>query len=302
LEKTLMKRAPKMLARRRKDQAGFDNRNLHRWRPAFDLMEVIWVCCEEIGANFNRHFRPEAAQDQDYVFEAMTHLHARALLVVSEMICLMRGGFADGALARWRTLHEINVITVLVREQGQDLALRYLAHSQVQHAKDIQPEEAAVDKELQLLKERSDRAIAQFGKELLNDYGWAHNLTGQRKPTFRKLEELACRTEDHGLYKHASLHVHGNHRAADALLGMCESQETVLLVGASNSGMSGPLTLASASLVENTILLISTRPNLDRAAFMATLLRMSGRMHKVATRVEKKTLKAARKSRFKSTG
>lgn len=86
-----------MLAERRKQQAGFESRNLRRRRKAFDLMETIWVCCEEIGSAFNGHRRPQAVQEQDHVFEAMTYLHAKALLVTSEIICLLSGGFADGA-------------------------------------------------------------------------------------------------------------------------------------------------------------------------------------------------------------
>jgi hypothetical protein len=298
LDRTLMKRAPKMLARRRKDYAGFEKRNLRRWRAAFDLMEVVWVCCEEIGSNFNCHFRAEAVESQDYEFEALTHLHARALLVVSEMICLMKGGFPDGALARWRTLHEINVVTVLIREHGRELALRYLAHAHVQAGKDITVEEAANDEKLKILKERADHAIADFGEEMENDYGWAASLTGkQKKPQFRELERLANRSDDRPLYKHASTHVHSNHRPPNDLLGTSESENNVLLVGQSNSGMTGPLALASASLVENTIHLINSRPNFDRTAFTVTLVRMSSRMHDLAEDLERRTLKAALKKR-----
>jgi len=37
-------------------------------------------------------------------------------------------GPADGAMARWRTLHEINVVITLIAEHGDELAERYLAH------------------------------------------------------------------------------------------------------------------------------------------------------------------------------
>lgn len=298
LDKTLMKGAPKMLRRRRRTNAGFEKRNLRRWKAAFDLMEVIWVCCEEIGGNFNLHFRPQAFEEQDYEFEALTHLHARALLVVSEMICLMKGGFADGALARWRTLHEINVIMVLIREHGQDLAERYLAHPHVLAGKDITEDEAAADEELRELKDRADHIVATLGDAMKNDNGWAASLTGnQTKPNFRKLEELANRTEDRGLYKDASTRIHGNHKIPCELLGLSESRQTVLLVAQSNSGMTGPLTLAAAGLVENTLHLINLRPNFDRYAFSVTLIRMSGRMHKLASGIEERTLKAALKKR-----
>lgn len=66
IQRDLIVRAPKMLAQKRKDDARFAGRNFRRWRTTFDLIETIWVCCEEIGRNFNRHFRPEAIQAQDF--------------------------------------------------------------------------------------------------------------------------------------------------------------------------------------------------------------------------------------------
>ena len=264
LDKSLMDRAPDMLSRRRKDEANFAARNLRRWREAFDLIEVIWVSCDEIGRNFNQHFRPDAVEAQDYVFEAMTHLHAKSLLVVSEMICLMKGGFADGALTRWRTLHELNVVATLVRREGRELALRYLAHAHVQAWKEAlvanEDDDDQDDEEFETIKVRAEYALAQFGDELKRTNGWACALTGQKYPTFEELEKLAGKTSERSLYKHASLHTHGNHRSPNDLLGMSESEEALLLVGPSNSGMAGPLTLASMSLVRLRCFLFSCDP------------------------------------------
>lgn len=294
--KYLIKRAPKKLAQERKKHTNFEARNFRRWRDAFDRMELIWVCCEEIGRNFNLHFKPEAIRTQDYIFEAMTHLHAKALLVVSEMICLMKGGFADGALTRWRTLYEINVISTLILRGDQELALRYLVHAYVQSTKYFAADDEN-DEKRRVLKERSDQAVARFGEELKNTNGWACALTGKKKPTFEDLEKLADKTEGRQLYKHASLHIHVNHRAADDLLGTSESDKTVLLVGPSNSGMVEPLTLASLNLVEITSHLMLTRRNFDRVIFSATLLRLAGQINKLARKIERHTLKAFRKKR-----
>lgn len=302
--RTLIETAPDMLADRRKERAGFERRNFQRWRKAFDLIETIWVSCEELGRAFNQHHRPIAVSEQDYVFEAMTHLHAKALLVTSEMICLLKGGFADGALTRWRTLYEVNVIAALIRQEGQDLALRYLAHSRVQawnHAQDdpIETDEAA--EEQQRLKAEADHAIEMFGPDLNRRNGWACALTGQKNPTFERMAELAGKTDEKSFYQHASLHVHGNHRGLDELLGMCEAQENLLLVGPSNSGLVGPLTLAAFSMVESTSMLLLTKPNFDHIAFVNTLWRMAKRMNKLASGIERRTFEAARKRRKSTT-
>ncbi|MBB5697997.1 DUF5677 domain-containing protein [Sphingomonas yantingensis] len=291
--RSLMERAPPMLVEHRKQQVGFERRNLRRWRKAFDLLETIWVCCEEIGREFNNYYRPIAVHEDDYVFEAMTYLHAKALLVGSEIICLLKGGFADGALTRWRTLYENNVVAALIRQEGQELALRYLAHSRVQAwqrmAADPNTDDAAQ------LQAQAEHAVAMFGDDMKRRRGWASQLLGKKAPTFSDIAAKCNRYTKGGVYEYASDHIHVDHRMFDDLLATCEAQENVLLVGPSNSGMVGPLTLAATSLVESTLFLMLHKPNLDRLAMLNSLLRMSKRMHKLATGLEKRTLEAARK-------
>lgn len=293
--RALTKTAPSMLTDRRSQREGFEKRNLRRWRKAFDLVETIWVSCEELGRVFSQHHRPRAVLEQDHVFEAVTHLHAKALLVTAEIICLMKGGFADGALARWRTLYEINVIATLIRQGGQELALKYLAHSRVQAWKRVKDEQGdpAEEEERKYLQTQAEYAIERFGPELNRRNGWACEVTGKKQPTFENLAELVGATHGKMLYHDASLHIHGNHRALDELLGVCENQQDVLLVGPSNSGMVTPLTLAAMSIVESTSLLLLTEPNFDRVAFVNTLIRMAGRMHRLASGIERRTFHAA---------
>lgn len=293
--RSLIVRAPPMLAERRKQQAGFELLNLRRWRKAFDLLEVIWVCCEEMGRAFNGHHRPQAVKEQDHVFEAMTYLHAKALLVTSEIICLLKGGFADGALTRWRTLYENNVIATLIRQEGQDLALRYVAHSRVQawlRAEAGPDQQQDEDAELQ---RQAEYAVSTFGEEMKNRHGWASNLVGKKKPTFKDIAARCGHDAEDGIYEYASQHIHFNHRMFDELLATCESEQNVLLVGPSNSGMVGPLTATAYSVVEATVLLLLHKPNLDRLALLDSVWRMAKRMNKLAVGIEKRTFDAAKK-------
>ena len=294
--RTLNQTASDMLTERRTLRDGFEERNFRRWRKAFDLMETIWVSCEELGAAFNDHCRPQAVEEKDYVFEAMTHLHAKALLVTSEIICLLRGGFADGALTRWRTLFETNVVATLIRQEGQELALRYLAHSHVQTWNRVRNQDEK-DNEYEYIRARAEFAIEKFGDELSRRNGWACAITGQKYPTFEKLVELANRGYAKSLYERASLHVHSNHRPLDDLLGMCEAQDNVFLVGPSNSGMVAPLILTSLSIAEATSLHLLVKPNLDRIILVDTIWRMANRMEKLSRSIERRTFEAAKKQK-----
>ena len=293
--RSLIENAPPMLAERRKQQAGFESRNLSRWRKAFDLLETIWVCCEEMGNGFNGHYRPQAVQEQDHVFEAMTYLHAKALLVTSEIICLLKGGFADGALTRWRTLYENNVIATLIRQEGQELALRYVAHSGVQAWLRAEAEPDNLTDEEAELQKQAEFAISTFGEEMKFRHGWASNLVGKKRPTFKDIAAKCGHEAQGGVYEYASQHIHFNHRMFDELLATCESEQDVLLVGPSNSGMVGPLTATAISMVEATFLLLLHKPNLDRLALLDSVWRMAKRMNKLASGLETRTLEQAKK-------
>jgi len=295
--RSLIESAPAMLAERREQQAGFEARNLRRWRKAFDLLETIWVCCEELGSAFNGHHRAEAVEEQDHVFEAMTYLHAKALLVTSEIICLLRGGFADGALTRWRTLYENNVIATLIRQEGQELALRYVAHSRVQAWLRAGAEPGDQPDENVELQEQAEFAISTFGEEMKLRHGWASKLVSKKKPTFKDIATKCGHDTGGGVYEYASQHIHFNHRMFDELLATCESEQNVLLVGPSNSGMVGPLAVTAISVVEATFLLLLHKPNLDRLALLDSVWRMAKRMDKLAGGLEKRTFETAKKRR-----
>jgi hypothetical protein len=110
--KALKRAAPRLLRQHKVSDEGFARRNFRRWKKPLNLLELLWNCSEKVGARFNQTERPGAIVAKDYQFEALVSLHARALLISREILCLLYGGFPDGALSRWRSLHEIAVTAV----------------------------------------------------------------------------------------------------------------------------------------------------------------------------------------------
>ena len=47
----------------------------------------------------------------------------------SEIICLLKNGYADGAFARWRTLFELSVFAIFIKENDDDVALAFINQS-----------------------------------------------------------------------------------------------------------------------------------------------------------------------------
>lgn len=111
-----LKRAgPDMLVERHADRSATEERLAARWGRAFDLMEMAIVVSYEAGEAFNAKHQTTAGEENDLVFAALVRLHARACRIAEEVLRLLKGGYGQGAHARWRALHEVAVITAFLR-------------------------------------------------------------------------------------------------------------------------------------------------------------------------------------------
>lgn len=296
-----------MLKVARRDQAAFEARNMRRWQKAFDLAETVAKLAEEIGENFNQHHRPAAAKENDLVFEAVVRLHSRSLLIGREALHLCRGGYADGALSRWRSIHECRVIASLIAEHGQEVAIRYFASFECASLKAARELNKVVGlpgydqgfsaEEIEAMERRVSEICDELGPEMRNDYGWASGVIGKAKPTFANIEEAVGLAHERPRYRWASQHTHATSRPPNKLLGAVEATEMMYLVGPSNSGMTDPLQFIALGLAEMTKLLLSVRPTLDGQVYGGIIGHYAGQVGKTALQEERSSLKRAQTRR-----
>jgi Family of unknown function (DUF5677) len=126
--KRIKRDAPEGLRARDTQRVGFEQRLEHRWRKPLALLALEIGLAVKIGAAANKVLRRRRAAKRAHVVEAATRIHARACQVAGEVDALLRGGFADGALARWRTLHELSVVCWFLVQHGETVAERYFLH------------------------------------------------------------------------------------------------------------------------------------------------------------------------------
>ena len=168
---TFSKTAPETLLVCRQDEEEFYQNNYARWYTSFSLIELYLGLSTELGSAVNAEFRPAAAKNQDYLFESIITLHARALLVSREIFWLMKGGYADGALGRWRTLHEIAVIANFLSVQDPIISKRYLLHRTIESYKTLTVYAQYQDKaNLTPLGEDELPAVQAAYDEILEEY------------------------------------------------------------------------------------------------------------------------------------
>jgi hypothetical protein len=281
--KQLKQDAPSMLRDRKKERNLFEARMAKAWRKPLDLLEMFLAIALEVGDDFNREFRLIASQDNDWVFEVLTRLHARACQIGSEVLTLLRAGHADGAHARWRSLHEIAVIGFFVKSGGNELAERYLLHDAIESykaAKDYQEHcralgyEPLSEDELNEIRSNYQHLVDRFGNSYKEEYGWAAAAIGKNRPTFRDIEKAVELDHLRPFYKLASHNVHANPKGVFFKLGLFPGSGDVLLAGPSMAGLADPGHGTAISLAQITTALLPTRPNIDRLVVCDILTRL----------------------------
>ena len=170
----------------------------------------------------------------------------------------MRSGYPDGALARWRTLHEIAVTTIIIRKIGVSAAEDFIRFGLVEAVKGMETYQETAEAmgrepypsaELSAARKIRDQLITA-NEDFKSRSGWARRYVGATR--FENLQEAAelCRWKND--YKWASQNVHTTYRELRALLGMSEASEDGLLVGPSDSGFAEPAHFSAIALSQTT--------------------------------------------------
>lgn len=294
--KALKQDAPKMLSQRRGVRQRFESGLVKMWKKPLDLLETHLAIALEAGEEFNSEYRGAASEENNFVFEALTRLHARACQITSEVLSLLSSGHADGAHARWRSLHEIAVVGFFVKHHGNDCAEQYLLHDVVesykaartyqQHAVTL-GYEAMTPEEFAEIESAYDSLVARFGKSYKSGYGWAASFIDSPRPTFRDIEESSGLDHLRPFYKMASHNVHANPKGVLFRLGLYPGSDDILLAGPSNTGLADPGHGTAISLGQITTALVTAESNIDHLVVCSILLKLQDEIGDEFLRVQK---------------
>ena len=266
----LKARAGEMLSDRRRIGRGFLKRQREKWGKPLDQLFMVLEAAREAGEEYNQSFEGIAAAEQDFLFDALRRLHARACLVASEVLSLMEGGYASGAMARWRTLHEITVVGCFLREKGKHIAEKYLLHHVVdtlKAAEDFQKHcrtlgyEPFSAQELGRMQTDRDKLCQRFGKEYKEQWGWAAEALKPKAANFAEIEAAVSFDHYRPFFK---LACHSNHAGSKGIqfdLGNALNplDSDIMLAGPSDAGLCDPGTCTAVSILQITTNLILYR-------------------------------------------
>ena len=114
--------------RYRADEEEFLARLDQKWYRPFAVSEEMYIMTLEAAEHYSKYVKSlssEVVNPKKCQYTALRFLHGRAMQVYLEVITLMKGGLADGANARWRTLYELTIVAWFIRDQGEKVAQEY---------------------------------------------------------------------------------------------------------------------------------------------------------------------------------
>jgi hypothetical protein len=246
----LKRRWPPYSQQQRCELGGFQKRLYDRWRIPLEALRMLVTVCREFGDSVNQEIRqsPDATKRR-HVIDVLARSHARACQIAEEVLTLLEAGFSGGAMARWRTMHEISVVAAFIAATGEDLAERYVLHQAVESkraADEYQQCQARLgyepltEEDLNAVQKAYDSVIAKYGPQFgKGDYGWASQHLAKKKPTFKDIEAAVQIDHFRAHYRLASHSVHANPKGVFFALGMLPETQ-VLLAGPSNAGLADP--------------------------------------------------------------
>jgi hypothetical protein len=186
------------LKERREIQTNFEESLYLVWGKAISQLEVLLGLVTEAVEYIEETLSCNENSYSELKWEVLSRLHARACQITGEVISLLKGGYADGAQARWRSLHEISVVCSFICGHEDNIAEQYLLHDTIEEYKEVLQQlsrwpELNDDTEFcsyfRQLEAKKENLVREYGKNFVDDYGWASGALVGHRPSISQLEK-----------------------------------------------------------------------------------------------------------------
>lgn len=260
---------------------GFEQRLSKRYETGFELLAMHLTLAREVGEQVNLEARAGKKRGASFVFvDVLTRLHARACQIAHEVTVLLHAGYSDGAMARWRSLHEVSIVLQFIAKHGPKTAVRYADHEAVESLKAARGynDKAArlrhlpyTDAELARIAKDTAAIIAKYEPDYDSEYGWAALALNRRRPNIADIEKAVGLDHFRPYYKFASHNVHANPKGIFYRLSVL-GDRGLLPTGSTNVGLTDPAQNTALSIAQATATIVLLTPDsIDRWCVVGVL-------------------------------
>jgi hypothetical protein len=190
------------------------------WQGPLDNLGMMLTVTNELATRLADETRRSGAASA--LRSALLRLQVRACQLGYEIQTLLAAGLPDAAFARWRTLHEVAMTALYIRDRGETMAERYLAHHIVEavaaaeswnrNPRRLKTRSVAIARVRRLLA-RKAALLHRFGNNYEESYGWAAENATEIIRSFATIESRVKMEHWRPFYKAASLRVHASPHA-----------------------------------------------------------------------------------------
>lgn len=226
----------------------FLQHNSMLWRDGFDKSEMLYLMILEMSDHYQAYYLDLSDKTRNALknrYYVLRKLHGRACQQFREILWLLRGGFADGAYARWRSLFELSVIAEFISQNDEQVAKAFVDSVKTNEVK---------------------------------DYGWAKNaqcfasLKPKASVTFEMIRgQCTTITEDwKKAYKESCQVVHASPLGTLGRMGS-PNENRVISTGSSDYGLAPPAVNSAISLMHVTLFYFGLLSQMDSRAMIRTI-------------------------------
>ncbi len=237
-------------------------RNSQIWEKGFVASEAMYILALEAGNDVNDYIttlKKEKLQEKMFRYYVLGELYGRACQQYLEIIYLVKGGFADGAYARWRSLFELSVISEFIRHNDEEVAKAYYSASFIEDAR-------------------------------LNWAKFAPCFAGKKRITFEDIKQQCSMSTDawNNQYRLANKVVHASAQGTFGRLGVPPTNRKFIPAGQSDYGLAIPAINAAISLSMIASDYFGFVSSGDAIVYMRTLTKWANVVKEYYTDIEEK--------------
>lgn len=190
--------------------------------------------------------------------DTLISLHVRACQISNEIRVLVENGYADGAMSRWRTLHELCVTFLFLYDNDNQTTVMYSDYHVIERwkkAKEYQENHSSLNMEslskedIKFIESERQDVLTEYGKEFGKSYGWTMNILPDGRRNIREMEKLVRQDHLRPVYTWASENVHSGISGINKRLGLREEEQDFFLTGATDYGFTDPIQYMTVSLI-----------------------------------------------------
>lgn len=220
---------------------------------------------------YNKYFKLFDKLDDHIKLDTLIANHVRACQVANEVKVLVVNGYADGAHARWRTLHEICITFLYLYGSDHETIEMYNSFEIIESWRKARDYKEGYDRlgfddmaetEWQALDTERNNLIAKFGKEYAESYGWTMKGLPKGKRNIKELEKLVDKDYLRAVYAWSSENVHAGVSSIRHKLSLRDEEQHKFLPGPNDYGFLDPVQYTSYSLTEMTNILLGMEDSL----------------------------------------